>query len=120
MLDDAALWRFVVVRGHDEEAVNADVMCLLGQMHGFGRGIRAGTGDDRCVLADGADRNAEELDSLVFRERWGLAGRSGHDDAVGAVLDEVVRERCEAVEIDRAVLAERRHDRGQDLAQHGI
>ena len=36
------------------------------------------------------------------------------------LLDEVVRERREPVEVDRAVLAERRDDRGQDFAEHDV
>jgi hypothetical protein len=34
------------------------------------------------------------------------------------VLDEVDREALEGVEVDRPVVAERRHDRGQDVAEH--
>ena len=80
--------------------------------------VRAGAGDDRRVVADRLERGAEEVEPLVVGERRALAGRAGDDDAVGAVLDEVPRQPLERVEVDRAVLAERRHDRGQDVAEH--
>ena len=38
--------------------------------------------------------------------------------AVGAVVDEMAAERAEAVERDGPVGVERRHDRGEDFAEH--
>ena len=69
-------------------------------------------------LADRLERGAEEVEPLVVGERRALAGRAGDDDPVGAVVDEVAREALERVEVDRAVLAERRDDRRQDAAEH--
>src|SRR5439155_8548381 len=79
-----------------------------------------GAGDHGCSVADGVDRDPEELELLVVREGWALAGRARDDKAVGAVVRELVREPGEAVEVDRAVRTERRHDRGQDLAEHPV
>ena len=60
----------------------------------------------------------EELEALVVRERRRLPGRAGDDEAVGAVVDEMARQRPEALQVDGAVPLERRHDRCQNLAQH--
>ena len=51
-------------------------------------------------------------------ERRALARRAGDDEPVGAVVDEVRRELAELVDVDLAVRAERRQDRGEDLAEH--
>ena len=80
--------------------------------------VRAGAGDDRRRVADRLERGAEQVEALRVGQRRALAGRAGDDDAVGAVLDEVARESLERVEVDRTVLVERRHDRGQDVAEH--
>ena len=90
----------------------------LGEVHRLGGRVRARAGDDGRPLADGADGDAEELEALVFGQRRRLARRAGDDETVRAVVDEMVRERREAVEVDRAVLAERRDDRRQDFAEH--
>ena len=82
------------------------------------RVVGAGAGDDGRAVADLVERGGVELEPLVVGERRALARRAGDDEAVGAVVDEVARERAEAVEIDRAVSLERRHDRGQHLAEH--
>ena len=75
-------------------------------------------GDDGRAVADLVERRRVELEALVVGERRALARRAGDDEAVRAVVDEVARERAEAVEVDRAVPLERRHDRGQHLAEH--
>ena len=46
-----------------------------------------------------------------------LAGRAGDDEAVVAVVDEVRRDRGGGVEVDRAVVVERRHHRGEHPAE---
>ena len=50
--DDPALRRLVVVRRHDEEAVDAERVRLLGEVHGVGGRVRARAGDDRRAPAD--------------------------------------------------------------------
>ena len=79
----------------------------------MGRGVRPRPRDHRAAVADGIDGRLEELLPLVVGERRRLAGRPGDDDPVRAVLEQEGRERPERVEVDRAVLAERRHDRGE-------
>ena len=116
---DRALRRLVVVRGDDEERVDAELVRLLRELRGVVRVIRARAGDDGCAAADSLHGGGEELELLVIRERRALPCRAGDDDAVGAVVDEIDRKLAELVEVDRAVGAERRHDRGQDFAEHG-
>ena len=82
------------------------------------RVVGARARDDGRAVADLVDRGGVELEPLVVGEGRALARRPGDDEAVGAVVDEVARERAETVQIDRAVPLERRHDRGQDLAEH--
>jgi hypothetical protein len=116
--DDAALRGLAVVRRHDEQCVDVELVRLLGQVDGVGCRIRPCPGDDGRVVADGLDRGAEELEPLVVGEVRALAGRPGNDDAVGAVLDEVARQALKGVKVDRPVLTERSDDRRQNAAQH--
>ena len=82
------------------------------------RVVRARARDDGRAVADLVERRGVELEALVVGERRALPGRAGDDEAVGAVVDEVARERAEAVQVERAVPLERRHDRGQHFAEH--
>ena len=116
--DDPALRRLVVVGRHDEDGVDAELVRPLGQVDRVARVVRAGAGDDGRAVADLLQRGGVELEALVVGERRALAGRAGDDEPVRAVVDEVARERAEAVQIERAVPLERRHDRGQHLAEH--
>jgi hypothetical protein len=84
------------------------------------RRVGAGAGDDGGGVADRLDRGADQVEPLLVGERRALARRAGDDQAVGAVRDEVARERLQRVEVDRAVVAERRDDRGQDAAEHVV
>ena len=116
--DDPALRRLGVVRRDDEERVGAELVRPLGEVDGVRRRVGAGARDDRGRVADRLDRRADELEPLLVGQRRALAGRAGDDDSVRAVLDEVAREFLERVEVDRPVLAERRHDRRQDVSEH--
>ena len=118
--DDPALRRLVVVRRHDEDAVDAELVRPLGQVDRVARVVGAGAGDDGRAVADLLQRRGVELEALLVGERRALAGRAGDDEPVRAVVDEVARERAEAVQIDRAVPLERRHDRCQHLAEHTV
>ena len=71
-----------------------------------------------CVAADLVHRDLVEREPLLVGQRRRLARRPRDDDAVGAVLDEMAAEGAEAVERDGAVGPERRHDRGENLAEH--
>ena len=108
---DRALRRLVVVRRHDENPVDAELCRLARQVDRVARVVRAGAGDDARALAHRFDRRPEEIELLLVGQRRGLAGRAADDEAVGAVVDEKRRELAEALEVDRAVLLERRHHR---------
>jgi hypothetical protein len=118
VLDDPAWRRLVVVRRHDQEAVDAELVRLLGQMHRVAGVVGAGAGDHRGPVADRLDGSGVKVEALLVGEGRRLAGRARHDQAVRAVLDEERRELAELVEVDRAVGVERRHAGGQDFAQH--
>ena len=116
--DDPALRRLVVVRRDHEEAVDAERVRLLGEVDRVGGRVRPGAGDHRATVAHGLDRRRVECHPLLVRQSRRLAGRARYDDPVRAVVEEVIGERAEAVEVDRAVVAKRGDDRGQDLAEH--
>ena len=99
---------------------DAELVCTLRQVHGVCGRVRARPGDDARAVADRVDRGCEERQPLVVRERRRLAGRAGDDEPVRAVFDEEARQLLETVDVDGAVRAERRHDRGQDLAEHPV
>src|SRR5205814_7956955 len=80
----------------------------------------AGAGDDRRAVADRVHRGGEQLEPFLVGERRRLAGGARDDETVRAVVDEEGGELAELVEVDRAVLVERRHDGGQDLAEHPV
>ena len=115
---DPALRRLRVVGRHDQAGVDAELVRPLGQVDRVARVVGAGAGDDGRAVADLLQRGGEELEALVVRERRRLPGRAGDDEAVGAVVDEMARQRPEALQVDGAVPLERRHDRCQNLAQH--
>jgi hypothetical protein len=119
VLDDSPLRRLVVVRRHDQEAVDADLVRRAGQVDRMRSRVRARSGDHRRTATERVDRDAEELESLVVGEGRALPGGPRDDDPVGAVLDEVLRKFAEAFVVDRAVVLEWRDDRSQNLAQHG-
>ena len=53
-------------------------------------------------------------------QRRRLARRAADDEPVRAVVDEERRELAETVEVDAAVRAERRRDRGEDFAEDHV
>ena len=89
--NDRAPRRLVVVRRHDQEAVDAERVGLLRQVHGVRRSSTCRPRDHRCPVADGVDRRREERQAFFVRQRRRLAGRSCNDDAVRAVVDQNVQ-----------------------------
>ena len=77
-------------------------------------------GDDRVRRSNLVQGDLVERESLVVREGRRLSRRSGDDEAVGAVLDQVPAERPESLQLDRAVGSKRRRDRGENLAEHSL
>ena len=118
VLDDPAHRRLVVVRRHDQEAVDPDLVRTLGEVDGVLGRVRPRSGDDGRPVADLVNRRLVEREALGIRERGRLTGGSRDDQAIRAVVDEMRGERSEALEVDRAVRLERGDDRGQDLALH--
>ena len=115
---DAALRRPVVVRRDDEEAVDAERVRPLGEVDRVRRRVGPGARDHSAAVPDRVDCGLVERHPLVVRERRRLTRGTRDDDAVGAVLEQELAQRAKRVEVDRVVLAERRHDSGQDLAEH--
>ncbi len=118
VLDDSSRRRLVVVRRHDQEPVDAELVRPLRQVDGVAGVVGAGARDDRRAVADGLDRGGVEPEALVVRQRRRLACRPGDDEAVGTVLHEERHELAELLDADRAVGVERRDAGGQDFAEH--
>ena len=112
MLDDPARGRLVVVGRHDEESVDADRVRLARQMRGVRGRVGARTGDHRRAALERVDGDAEELEALVVAQRRALACCSRHDEAVRAVVDEVLGQVAEPVVIYGTVRVERCDDGG--------
>jgi hypothetical protein len=118
VFDDPARRRLVVVRRDDEDAVRPGLVSLLGEVDRVRGGVRAGACDHGRPVSDRVERGAHQLHALLLGERGRLAGRAVDDDTVGAVVDEERAELSIAVVVDGAVRVERRHGRGQNLAEH--
>ena len=118
--DDTALRRLVVVRRDDEEPVGAELVRLLGAGGRSGRvEYVPGAGDDRTPRSPTASSAARKRSMRSPSASVGLSPVVPATTTPSEPLvDEVAREALERVEVDRPVLAERRHDRGQDVAQH--
>ena len=85
----------------------------------MGRVVRPRAGDHRRGVADLVHDDLDQPQLLGVVEGGRLAGRAGHDQAVGAVLDEMTREAPRGVLAHGAVGVERRHHRGEDRAKVG-
>ena len=118
VLDDRSLGRLVVVRRDDERRMRAGLLRLPGELDRVRGRVRARAGDHAGAIADRLEGCADEGNALVLAEGRGLAGRAVDDDAVGAVVHEERAQLLVAVEVDAAVRVERRHGRGQHLAEH--
>jgi len=118
VLDDPADRRLVVVRRHDEEAVDADLVCARGQVDRMLRRVGARAGDDGGPVTDLVHRGFVELETLVVRERRRLPSGARDDETVRSRLDEMGRQGAKPLEVDRSVHFEGSDDCRQDLAQH--
>ena len=117
---DPADRRLAVVRRHDEEAVDAELVRTRRQVHRVRRRVRPGAGDHRRTVADLVDGCLVESEALVVGERRRLTRRPRDDEAVRSVVHEVRGQRAERLEIDRTVPFEGCDDRGKDLTQHVV
>ena len=98
--DDAALRGLVVVRRHDEHAVDTDLGRPFGQMDRVCGRVRTRPGHDGVRPAELRDGGLVQLEALPVGERRCLAGRARDDDAVGPVVDERAAERPERLEVE--------------------
>ena len=120
VVEQADLAGLVVVGAHQQDAVDADLGGLLGQLDGVGGGVGADARDHGGAVADGLVDRAQDVAVLRHGGRRALAGRAADDDAVAAVLDEVHRDPGRPVEVDAAVLVEGRGHRREQAAERGV
>ena len=116
--DDPALRRLVVVRRDDEEAVGAELVRLPRSGAPSARRVRAGAGDDGGAVADRLDPRRGSGRAARRRRASGSRRSCPRPRGRRSRCRRGEREALEGVEVDRAVLAQRRRDRGQDAAEH--
>ena len=95
------------------DGVGPEVDRAARQAGGGVRARAADLGDDAQAVA-GFDRAPGQRSDLVVLEQHALAGGAGDEDAVEPGVGEPADVLAERVEGDRAVLGERRGDRGQE------
>ena len=91
MGDQAALRGPVVVGGDDQDGVRSGLLRLPGQDDGLGRVVGPGAADDLAPTPGHLDHGAEEVFLLLMGQGGCLAGRTGHHQAVAAVLQQPCR-----------------------------
>jgi hypothetical protein len=118
---DPAPVRLVVVRRDREHDLGAGGDHALRQLDGVAGVVGASARDDRAVGADLLHDQLDEADLLVVGQRRRLTGRARHDEAVGAVRQQMAGNRHGRVVVDAAVGMERRdHGRQQSFVRaHG-
>ena len=119
--DDAAAVRAVVVAGDGEQRLGAGLRHALGEVAGVVRAVGARARHDQRLAAQLLDHQGHERDHLVVAERRRLAGRPAHDQAVGAVGEQMPAERDRPLLVHAAVRVEGGDHRGQQALQrtHG-
>ena len=77
--------------------MDAELVRARGEVHRVLGRVGARARDDGRAISDLVDRRLVQREALVVGERRRLARRPRHDEAVGAVRDEVCGERCETL-----------------------
>ena len=115
MADHAVLAGARVVRHNHEHRVGSRLLRLLDHAHGVRGIVRAGTGDHRDVhdFLDGP----HQLDLLLHVGHGGFAGRAVHHQPVGAVGDQLLRQRLRGLEINRPVCFHGGDHCGEDASE---
>jgi hypothetical protein len=108
---ETTLRRTVVVRRHHQHPGDTKTARLTREVHGVRGVVRAGARDHRD--GDRLGHRGPERKLLVVGEHRRLAGGARDHKPVVAVLGEVAGERARAVEIERAVVVERRDHGGE-------
>ena len=111
--DDPGRVRLVVVGRDDQRRLGAGVGGGLGQLDRVAGVVGTGAADDRRPVADLVDDRSQQPDVLGVVERRRLSGRSGDDDPVRAVLDDLGREPARRRLVDRSSLLEGGGHRGE-------
>ena len=118
-LDKAVLRGLVVVRGHDEHGVAADLAGVLCQADGVGRVVGAGAGDDGDAACRALCAVAQDLAVLFVGQRGAFAGGACDDEGVHALIDLPVDETAERRIVD-AFSGQRGDEGGCNAAEDGI
>jgi hypothetical protein len=84
-------------------------------LDGVPRVVRPGAGDDRALRAHLVHDQRHERDLLLVGERCRLARRAGHDEAVRAVGEEMMRQ-CDGRLLVDATVGVKRRDHGREQA----
>src|SRR5581483_12304646 len=93
VLEQTRLRRLGVVGRHDEQSDRAGLLRALRQLDGVRGVVRADTRDDMGPVADRLDDYAQQPVLLLVARRRRLPRRTGDDEAVVALVDEVGGER---------------------------
>jgi hypothetical protein len=125
VVQDAGLPGLVVVGRDQKQRVGAELLGLLGQLDAVGRRVAADAGDHGRLVTDGVLDDTQDVAHLGHAAGRALPRRAAHHDAVMAVLEEVVGDRRRAVQVDGAVVGERRRHRREHppegrRGRHGV
>ncbi len=112
-----ALGRPVVVRRHDQRGVAAGGLGVLRQLDRLGRRVRARAGDDLRPAPGRLHHGPEQVLLLLVRERRRLAGRTRHDQRIGAVVEQPRGQFLRSTQVQGEVLPERGRHRGDHGAE---
>lgn len=103
---DTRLSRLVVVRGHDQQAVHTNLFGTVRQLNGVRGVVRTNTGNNLRARTDGILHNLEDALVLVIGHGGVFTGGTADHQTIVAVLHKVVRQVCDLLFINGAVLRE--------------
>ena len=103
---------------HDHHRRRADVARLAHRRRRRRRVGGRSTDDERHPAARDAGDDLDEARALVLRQRLVFARDTWKDDAVGAGVDRVTRDRREARLVGRKIRMERRGEHGKHAGEH--
>ena len=118
VLVKAFLGRFVVVRGHQQAGICAQIRRNAGQLHCLRRSIRAGACDDGHTAADLRDHALDDRAVLVDSKGSGLACRTHCDNTVGARVDMPLQQGIQRFPVQGAIGMHGRDQCHQTAAYH--
>src|SRR5215212_9547062 len=104
--DQPRLGRLAVVGRDQQERPGPGLLGQLGELDRLGGGVGRGAGHDPVAAGDLDDR-ATHAELLVGGQRRRFAGGAGHDQGVGAVVEQVAGQALGTGDVQVAVRAER-------------